>query len=392
MFDRIEKIKDRTITGSFENLEAVVNYVKSSDRPEVKHILKARELGKGTEGYRQIKTDKIPCTTINFNHDRYVQGSTITNPTGYMFMDVDDDTMGDVDLNYIAAYWRSLSNQGYSVIIKVTDLSPGNLTESYRQVGELLDIRYDKAAISQDRLTVLSYDTEAYFNTDYREVELNLKKRTHFNTIQNTLSLGYQCNGSFLRYDNLEETVSGLNFEINYDEDGVFDFGTENKLQYSKSHIPFEKIKVGRRSVVLSSIIHQLISLNPHYDKAQLLALTHAINSSRMNLPLSKKEVNVKFEYKYQQRKTLKPILNATRRFLYNPEQRFTTSEKRRLNAKRMGRDKAARTRERLKEVLANWNYEKMGKITNKKVAIVAKMNIKTVKKYSLSVKNELGI
>ena len=373
-------------------MEAVVNYVKSPNRPEVKHILRARELGKGTDEYRKIKTDEIPCATINFNHDRYVRSSTITNPTGYMFLDLDDDTMGDVDMNYVAAYWRSLSNQGYSVIVKVNDLSPDNLPQSYRQVGELLDIGYDKAAISKDRLTVLSYDTKAYFSTDYKEVELNQKKKTHFNTIQNTLSLGYQCNGPFLRYDNLDEVVSNLGFEINYDEDGVFDFGTENKLQYSKSHVPFQKIKVGKRSMVLSSIIHQLVSLNPCYDKEQLQALAHAINSSRMDPPLSNKEVNAKFEYKYQQRNTLKSILNASRRFLYNPEQELTTAQKRGLNAKRMGQDKVTKTKERLREILLAWDYEEMGKITNKKVAALARLNIKTVKKYCSSIKKEIGL
>ena len=392
MFNRIENIKDRTITGSLEILEAVVNYVKSPNRPEIKHILRARELGKGTDEYRQIKTDEIPCATINFNHDRYVRSSTITNPTGYMFLDLDDNTMGDVDMNYVAAYWRSLSNHGYSVIVKVSYLSPDNLKQSYLQVGELLDIGYDKAAISKDRLTVLSYDTEAYLNTDYREVELNQKKKTHFNTIQNTLSLGYQRNGPFLRYDNLDEVVSNLDFEINYDEDGVFDFGAENKLQYSKSHVPFVKIKMGKRNVVLSSIIHQLITLNPNYDKVELESLVHSINYSTLDPPLSSKTVSAKFEYKYKQRNALKPILNATRRFLYNPEQELTTAQKRGLNAKRMGQDKVRQTKERIREVLLAWDYEQMGKITNNKVAALTGLNIKTVKKYSSSTKNELGI
>jgi hypothetical protein len=390
MFSRIESIKDRVITGSFENLEAVVNYVKSADRPEVKHIIRARKLEKGSAEYRQIKTDEIPCTTINFTHSGYIRSSTITDPTGYMFLDVDDDTLGDVDMNYVAAYWRSLSNHGYSVIVKVSGLSANNLKQSYRQVGELLDIAYDKAAISKDRLTVLSYDSEAYFSTDYKEVELFQEKKTHFNTIKNTLSLGYQCNGSFLRYDNLDETIAKLNFEISYDGDGVFDFGKENKLKYSKCHIPFRKIKKGKRNTVLSSIIHQLIALNPSYNKEHLHALTHAVNSSRMDPPLSNKEVQAKFEYKYIQRNSLKPILNATRRFLYDPEKRLTTSEKSRYNAKRMAQDKVNKTKEQIKEVLLNWDYDQLGKITNKKVASQSGLNIKTVNKYCKSIKNDI--
>ncbi|UII77151.1 hypothetical protein LV716_05010 [Flagellimonas sp. HMM57] len=392
MFDRIEKIRDRTITGSFENLEAVVNYVKRSDRPEVKHILKARELGKGTEGYRQIKTDKIPCTTINFNHDGYVQGSTITNPTGYMFMDVDEDTMGDVDMNYVAAYWKSLSNQGYSVIVKVNDLYPDGLKESYQQVGELLDLKYDEAAISKDRLTVLSYDTKAYYNTDCKEVELHHNKKTHYNTIEKSFSHCSECNGVKIRYNNLNYTLEESGIELIYDQDGVYDFGSSQKLAYSEVVIPFRKIKEGKRDRIMTTIIHQLIALNPKFPKEQLLKLCHYVNRTKMTPPLPDKTIAQAFERKYLERTRLNPILNARRRFLYNPLHNLTTKEKRRLNAKKIGQDKVTKTKQRLRSALSKWDYEKMGKITHKKLVQVTGMNLKTIQKYCSSVKNELKI
>lgn len=392
MFNRIENIKDRAITGSFENLKAVVDYVKSSDRPEVKHILRARELGKGTDGYRQIKTDKIPCTTINFNHDGYVRSSTITNATGYMFLDVDDDTMGDVDMNYVAAYWRSLSNNGYSVIVKVNDLSPDSLKQSYRRVGELLDIRYDKAAISKDRLTVLSYDTGAFYNTDCKEIEMNHNKKTHYNTINKSLSLCSECNGVKIRYNNLNHTLEEFGIELNYDQDGLYDFGSSQKLAYSEVVIPYRKIKEGKRNSIMTTIIHQLIALNPKFPKEQLLKLCHYVNRTKMTPPLPDKTIAQAFERKYLERTRLTPILNARRRFLYNPLHNLTTKEKRRLNAKKIGQDKVTKTKQRLRSALSKWDYEKMGKITHKKLVQVTGMNLKTIQKYCSSVKNELKI
>ncbi|GLB53187.1 hypothetical protein NBRC110019_22270 [Neptunitalea chrysea] len=42
--------------------------------------------------------------------------------------------------------------------------------------------------------------------------------------------------------------------------------------------VPFNKIKKGKRTIVFSSIIRQLISLNPNYEKEQLLRFAHYIN------------------------------------------------------------------------------------------------------------------
>lgn len=393
MFNKIENIRDRKITGSFENLESLVNYVKNPSRPEVEDIIKAREFGKGSEEYKKIKTSSIPCATINFNHEGYVKSSTITNATGYMFLDIDDeDTMGYIDVNFVAAYWKSLSGKGFSLIVKVNGLNTENLKDSYRQVGDLLDIKYDTAAISKDRLTVLSYDTDAYFNTDYTEIQLEHKKETHFNTIKSTISIGYECNGSKIRYDNLGETIAALNISIDYDENGLFDFGTESKLWYSKIIVPFSKVKKGKRNMVLSSIIHQLIALNPNFQKKQLLTLIYYINKGIIDPPLPDNMVAYRFNYKHSQKDRLKPLLNASRRFLYNPCHNLSTKEKRKLTALKIGEGKIKKSKAKIREALLNWDYEEMGKITNRKMSGITGMNIKTINRYCSSIKKELEI
>lgn len=393
MFNKIQNITDRRITGAFENLESLVNYIKSPDRPEVKNILKAREIGKGTEEYRKIKTSAIPCAPINFNHNEYVKSSTITNPTGYIYLDIDDeDSLGDIDLNYVAAYWKSLSNTGYSVIVKADGLSHENLKDAYNQIGDLLDIRYDSAAISKDRLTVLSYDPEAYFNTDYNEIQLEGKKETHYSIIENTLSLCYDYNGSIIRYNNLEEIIIRSNIQPSYDENGIYDFGSNSKIQFSKVIIPFQNIKEGRRNTIMTSIIHQLVALNPNCPREKLFQLSHYINNDRMSPPLPKKVISEAFGTKYAAKETLKPILNASKRFLYDEQLNLTAYQKRCLTAKKIGADRVEKSKKKIRGVLSNWDYEKMGKITNKKVASVTGMNIKTVNKYCSKLRKELSL
>ncbi|GLB53186.1 hypothetical protein NBRC110019_22260 [Neptunitalea chrysea] len=85
-------------------------------------------------------------------------------------------------------------------------------------------------------------------------------------------------------------------------------------------------------------------------------------------------------------------MLNTSRQFLYNPEYNLTTKEKRGLNGKKINIDKTEKSKAKIKDVLINWNYEKLGKITNKKVSEVTKMNIKTIVRYCTTLINELGV
>lgn len=391
MFNKIENIKKREIIDNFTNLEELVNYIKSPNRNEVKYILEARKFDKKSEEYRKIKTSNIPCTVINFNHNKYVKSSTITNSTGYMFLDVDEEEeMGNINQDYVCAYWRSLSNIGFSVIVKVNNLNKENLKNSYKEVGNILDIKYDTAAISKDRLTVLSYDPDAYINNSPKEINLEYKKKTHHDNIEKYISNDYYYNGSKIRYNNLEETISDLKIKINYDKNGLFDFGSTNQIKYSKVIVPFQKIKKGKRNMVMSSIIHQLISLNPNFNKDFLLRIAHKTNITKISPSLPSKTIDYLFKKKYNS--NIKPYINASRRFLYDPRAFLSPSQKRSLNAKKIGVDKVNKSKERIKRALVNWNYNENGKITNKKVSQITKMNIKTINKYCSVIIKKLKI
>jgi len=393
MFNKIENIKNRAITDSFENLEALVTYIRNSNRKEISQILKARKIGKGTEEYKKIKTSEIPCVTINFNHKEYIKSSTIIQPTGYLYLDLDDDIeMGCIDHRFVSAYWRSLSNQGYSVIVKVNGLSQYDLKAAYRYVGEFLDINYDSSAISKDRLTILSYDPSAYINLESEEIVLDDKKETQFNTIENNYLLGYDSNGSKIRYNNLQETIVSLKIDIVYDENGLFDLGAKNKIHFSQVITPFKKIEKGRRNKILSSIIHQLLALNPKRNKNELLALSYYINKNKMSPPLSNNIVRGVFDRKYKNRTKLEPIINASRRFLYDSDKNLNAYEKRCLNARKIGLDKIENSKNKIRRAILSWNYKTMGKITINNIVKSTKMNRKTVVKYYSSIKNDLGI
>lgn len=397
MFNKIQSITNRKIIDNFSDLKTLVEYIQSEERHEISNILKARKKGKGTDDYKNIKTTKLPCVIINFNHkDGYVKGSTVTNSTGFMFFDIDnEDSLGDLDFNYVSAYWKSLSNNGYSVIVSAKGLTVDNLRESYRYVGNMLDLKYDTSAISVDRVTVLSHDSNAYYSNSPRVIDLTeiatKEKSTHSDN-KNIFYLGYNHNGYKIRTDNLDDVIKQSNIELEYNEDGVMDLGAENKLSYSKVVIPFKPIKEGRRENVLSSITHQLVSLNKNFHEKRISAYIHSINKNKMQPPLENQEVNIIINKKFKQRDKLKPILNAKRRILYNPNFRFSGKQKSILALKTCNESKVKKSKEKIRTVLQNWCFNEFGKITQKKVIQITKMNKKTVANYYTEILTELGI
>ena len=237
MFNKIKNITNKKIIDNFSDLKALVGYIQSNEREEISDILKARKFGKGTQEYSNIKKYKLPCVIINFNHkDNYVKGFTVNNPTVYLYLDIDNkDSLGDLDFNYVSAYWKSLSNNGYSVVVKVKGLTTDNLKESYRHIGSMLDINYDAAAISIDRVTILSYDPNAYFSNDTEIIDLSQivgKEKSTHSDIKNIFYLDYNHNGYKIRTDNLDEVIEQSDIELKYRE-----LCTKNLDFFDKKHV-----------------------------------------------------------------------------------------------------------------------------------------------------------
>ncbi|OPB98222.1 hypothetical protein BAS10_06210 [Elizabethkingia meningoseptica] len=395
MINKIESCKKRQITDSFQNIGDVVEFIKNPPSEHIKLVNHARTLERDSEEYKNIKINRMPAVSVGFNFENgYIKGDNMSSPTGYLYIDVDGYTEEDFEINtaYVCAYWRSLSNTGVSIIVKVEGLTPKDLKVATSKIAELLDIPYDDRAISIDRLTVLTYDPNAYYNDntdvipidellpDGTEAIVDSTKSTHFNTIIKDNLLGYECNGYKLRFNNLNELLQPLN--IQFDENGFHDLGKDNKLEYAQVFIPFKAINTGKRESILKSIAYQLVALNKNAPKALILKYLQTVNTKAMRPQLSSSEVNTTLNKVYKKRKDIKPMLNTSRRFIYDSSMNLTTTEKRQLNAIQMGKDKVDKTKRELLEVMKNWNIEKCGKMTINNIKKVTGKNKKTVQKY----------
>ncbi|MCT4140754.1 hypothetical protein HZP65_08375 [Elizabethkingia anophelis] len=403
MINKIESCKKRKITDSFQNIGDLVEFIKSPPPEHIELVNHARTLDRDSEEYKNIKINRMPAVSVGFNFaNGYIKGGNIFSPTGYLYIDVDGLTEEDFEINtaYVCAYWRSLSNTGMSIVVKVEGLTSDNLKIATSKIAELLDIPYDDRAVSIDRLTVLTYDPNAYYNDntevipiaeilpDNTEAIVDSTKSTHFNTINKDNLLGYECNGYKLRFNNLNELLQPLN--IQFDENGFHDLGKDNKLKYAQVFIPFKAINTGKRESILKSIAYQLVALNKNAPKALILKYLQTVNTKAMRPQLSSTEVNTTLNKVYKKRMDKQPILNASRRFIYDETRELTVTQKRSLNCIKMNKDRADKTKQELLEVMKNWDMIKYGKMTIDKIKKVTGKNKKTVQKYYAHLKRHL--
>ncbi|OPC71161.1 hypothetical protein [Elizabethkingia miricola] len=76
------------------------------------------------------------------------------------------------------------------------------------------------------------------------------------------------------------------------------------------------------------------------------------------------------------------PLLNASRRFIYDETRELTVTQKRSLNCIKMNKDRADKTKQELLEVMRNWDIIKYGKMTAQKIKEVTGRNKKTIDNY----------
>ena len=412
IFNKISSVHERKIVDNFNGIEELVNYIKSENRPEVPLIKKARKIGKGTDKYSAMKKQS-PCVIINFNHDKEVNGSTIIKPTGYMYIDIDNRDFFPDDITHVAAYWKSISNIGYSLVLKVKGLNQDYLKEQYKCVCKHLNLPYDDAAVSKDRLTFLSYDPDAFYNERVEELDINTlfniptssknqiesftnsikpnKKSAHFDNLNNPIHPNYSTRNeqSDLKFDNLQEVLNELGIVPVFNELGVFDIGYN--VEYVKLGI-YESIPKGKRHKTLSSYISNFIAINPGISYKHFLNLLGKINRENCKPPLSHNDIEDIVKYAFSNKDKFKPHKNKKTRFLFNTNIEIDKKEKAKYINTVLGKKRSENTYNKIKEIIKNWNIKKEGKITKIAVAKKSGVSRNSVTKYWNDIQNEITI
>lgn len=373
-------------TLSINSLEEVLLMIKLPSRDKVQLINTLRSIGKESELYDNIKVT-LPAVTWNFEFNNQRRDDRIISSTGLFYLDFDCKNKTEanklkVSLKknpFIHSCWLSLSELGVGALIKVSGITKWNFSEAYKKAMEQFNLSYDKFAVKKTQPNILSYDPDIWVNLNSNiwkwpptivniqlNTEASLKRKAHINKLREEI----QCNIS-----------EGLKFKLeldNYTQD----------CHYFKEGKPFFEvfwpfvsegkrmiIKAGRRHVVLSSFINNLVLLNQNPKfKTTLLNLVQGYNTNYVSPSFTQEEVLNLFNSKWEGRAKLNAVRVTNKYYWVNPK----SSEK----SKAYNQMRKNLTRFKLEEWMGDELLNSTVKITQKIVAEQTGLNVRTVSRY----------
>jgi len=361
-------------------IEEVLQIIKNGDE-YLQIINTARLYGKGSAIYDNLKTNSLPTFRFNFHFNGSAKNQNITSPTGLIYLDVDgSDSIPQSD--YIFASWKSLSNTGYGILVKVDNLTIANYSDVYNQLSEILGIGSDAGARKATQQTVLSYDSDLYHNPDSLVFHFTEIKKVSNAPI---LEKRERCIGT-------DETFSGFNTDaIRFNNIGdYFTDEYENeiyrvfdeKVMICSPFIP-RITNMGNRNSRMFYLLSQYGLLNPNAGKPFLKAIAVTYNK-RMLPSLSENEIDSICDSIVRMREegTLTMYFNEERRLLFNPNIQIPVKEKMKIVNTVLGQMKSQLTEATIYIALENWDFDTYGKITQTKVAELLGKSISTVKRH----------
>jgi hypothetical protein len=378
----------------------------------LEQILIAREAGKGSEEYNRIKTEVLTTFRFNFMFATSASNANITLPTGLIYIDVDSiDIIPNND--YIYAKWKSLSNTGYGLLVKVENLNQLNFKDSYATISKLIGIESDLNAAKPTQQTVLSFDNDLFLNNN--SIVFDCKATSPLspsinptNSFTNSKVIKLPIKQELKEIDNKvsyqpilkkEEGRKGIdrddtcfqksNYKIRFNN--IDDYFEDDAMEYivfdEKKSIcnPFipRSIREGTRNKTVFFLLSQYALLNPLAGIKFLNAIGETINSSGFFL-LPKQELNAIVMSVLKKRKegTLQLFLNQERKIIFNPKAKMNRKEKMQIVNRELGKIKSSKTQNRIYQIIENWDFENDGDIIQKKVAIKVDTSLTTIKRY----------
>lgn len=368
------------------SVEEILEIIKNGNE-YLTTIKKAREFGKGHDSYKFIKDYNLPSTRFNFQYKDYATDDNMVAPTGLIYLDA-DDTDAIPESEYVFAKWRSLSNTGYAVLVKVENLTKTNFHEIYNQLSEVIGIKSDTGARKPIQQNVLSFDSNLYHNPDsliYSYIEKKEIKKVSFSNIKKG-KRGIVSKDTFFKNEDevkYRNDTIGDYFKGEF-ADVPFRFFDKEKTKICQPFTPFKSIiKEGQRNLTMLTYLSMYASLNPDCDKEFLLKMSNYMNyKMHPKLPKSEIVTIINNIIKRKKKGGLEMYLNKERRILFNPNMKFTRKEKCQIIGREMGNFRRDKTSLLIYQAIEDWDFEANGKITQKKVAEKVVRAEGTIKKY----------
>lgn len=358
-------------------IDEALSTIKHGDS-NLQTILDIRKLGKSSPVYQSIKINKLPTFRFNFKFSGKVSNKTIHVPTGIIYIDVDDTTDIDLTNPYIFACWKSLSETGLGILVKVDGLSLTNFKDTYLAISNMLGIQTDVGACKATQQNILSYDANLYQNKGSHIFQA-ISKKVSFTPIQEGEKRErlITVDDTFLpsdkiRFNNIDDYFEGTDGDyIVFDE----------KKNLCIPYIP-KRIEVGQRNRTMFGVLSQYALLNPTMENGFFIKCANEINSHfTQKYDEEKIKSIVGGVIKKRKEGTLELYFNKERRMIFNPKSKLTVKEKQKTTAVLMGKMKTDKTQQAINDCIEDWNFEADGKITQENIALKINKSLATIKR-----------
>ena len=375
------------------------------NNPQADTINKIRQLRiEGDQSYKVLKKNLTYITPNCVLKKRDLKDkNNFLYSSGYVFLDFDN--MDDVPAfknEFIKRYGHivsmvciSSSAGGISVLIKVDlDLTPDNFTSVWKHLVNdvFTDVAsyIDKGTKDMGRAMFVSYDPDVFSNFDNQiSLEPSVLKNTEtksFNekgasqciTLEsdfNTLSCTYPY--SLLEYTEVHgQIITQTPVDVS---NPVIDY---NPVDFTSVRFP-NKIKDGTKHRVYTLLIHYLVHLNPQLKPDYIYSFIYYLNKSKAEPRMDKTELQNLFKLVYNKTQAVGYVFDGTKikSFHINRDAGLDKTDKMILMNKCNGKNRSKKSIDKIlnaKSKLMSLNEI----ITQKRVAEISGVSLRTVKKY----------
>jgi len=168
----------------------------------------------------------------------------------------------------------------------------------------------------------------------------------------------------------------------------------DNKQVLIRCWKPYQKLKEGRNSFLLS-YCNNLVYLNPKIKKKDVFNILSAINDSTFEFPTTEFHINrvIDIIFKYKDEGKLSPrAYKKSVKVVFHSKSTLSINEKKSISAKVIGKERTDSCINKLGVIIRNWNVDRYGKISVRKIYDNFDINKKTVEKYYKLFKEEIKL
>jgi len=390
------------VPGSNLSIEELYEYIigENNDVVSLRKYLSVIDYNKKDKVFEAMKS-KIP---IFMPHGQFkgLLNRDLVKLSGYLFYDIDNigDDLDEIKSRLIefnpTMVYRSVSGTGLTILFKVAGLSKDNFNDVYNHVFDLLinaGFKLDGDAKSLNRKVHLSHDPFCFFslsneliidldNLKTKKVTLGVCPRQMRRGGEgiSILNVTLPDKNNIIPYRYLSQVIK---IETTYDKD-FETFYTIDPMEYHYIYIPYD-IPDGKKSKTYRMIINKLKQINKDITLQECFSFIYHVNNRntiKMDLDRLCWVVGSSYSQENKIKGRIKKIhFNKDIMKIDKEERRELSRKKQSVAAKVNGALRSNSTLEKIIE--AKKDLESRGiKATQKEIANVLKINIRTVKRH----------